>query len=202
MIQSTNTSRGNLKLNNLFHTLIKEVRALDKYHNPNLLLEDLHMDTLDGDYHFTTSRDTLVLMSRIIEDTLRLHRKQCSLYAGFQELSRFMEYREKYERLAVHANQIFVIGIADISVKRIADNVHILTENADAVRDNWISIVTNNEIHISLIAEEMPSRKQHERYVGFYTNSKTLTERAVRILKRNNVLSNAVIFGKPTFFDI
>lgn len=191
-----------MKLNNPFHTLIKEVRALDKYHNPNLLLEDLHMDNLDGDYHFTTSMGTLVLMSRIIEDTLKLHRKQCSLYAGFQELSRFMEYREKYERLAVYANQIFVIGIADIPVKTIADNVHVLTENADVVRENWISIVTNSEIHISLIAEEAPFGKQHERYVGFYTNSKTLTERAVGILKRNNVLSNEVAFGKQTFFDL
>jgi DICT domain-containing protein len=202
MILSTNTSRGNLKLNNPFHNLIGEVRALDKCHNPNLLLEDLHMDTLDGEYHFTTSRDTLVLMSRIIEDTLRLHRKQCSLYAGFQELSRFMEYHEKYARLAGYANQIFVIGTADASVKKVADNVHILTENADIVREYWISVVTNDTIHISLIAEEVPSLKRHGKYMGFYTNSKTLTERVLSVLKRENVLSNEVDIGKQTFFEL
>jgi hypothetical protein len=202
MILSTNISRGNLKLNNPFHDLIREVQALDEYHKPTLLLEDLHLDTLDGEFHFTTSRDTLLLMSRVIEDTLKLHKKQCSLYTGFQELSRFMEYRGRFVKLADYADQIFVIGIADEPVKEIADNVHILTENADIIRENWISIIANKEIHISLIAEEIPSRKQHERYVGFYTNSRAVTERAIGILKSNNVLSREIAFGKQTFFDI
>lgn len=191
-----------MKLNNPFHGLIREVRALDKYHKPNLLLEDLHLDALDGECHFTTSQETLLLMSRVIEDTLKLHKKQCSLYAGFQELSRFVEYRERFVKLADYADQIFVIGIADKPVKEIGDNVHILSENADVIRGNWISIVTHKEIHLSLIAEEIPFRKQHERYVGFYTNSRAVTERAIGVLKSNNVLNREIAFGKQTFFDI
>ncbi|GJQ57359.1 MAG: hypothetical protein SCALA701_01600 [Candidatus Scalindua sp.] len=190
-------------MNNPFHQLIREVQALDKYHKPSPLLEDLDLDMFDGEYHFTTSRATLLLMSRVIEDTLKLHKKQCSLYAGFQELSRFMEFREKFVKLADHADQIFIIGIADEPIKEIADNVHILTENADIIRENWISIISNREeIHISLIAEEIPSRKQHERYAGFYTNSRVVTEKAIGILKSNNVLSREIAFGKQTFFDL
>ncbi len=202
MILNININRGSLKLNNLFHDLIVEVKALDKFHNPSLLFEDLHIDTLDGEYHFTTSRETLLLMSRIIEDSLKLHKKQCSLYSGFQELSRFMEHSERYTKLADYADQIFVIGVADIPIKRFADNVHILTNNADIVRENWISIIKNKKVHISLIAEEIPSRKQHERYVGFYTNSKTLTEKVVEILVNKKILSDTTAFGKQTFFDI
>jgi DICT domain-containing protein len=142
------------------------------------------------------------MMSRVIEDSVKLHKKRCSLYAGFQELSRFKEHIERYSKLAVYADQIFVIGIADSPIEKIADNVHILTKNADIIRENWISIIKNQNIHISLIAQEIPSGKHHERYAGFYTNSKLLTEKAVNILTDKNILSDATISGKQTYFNI
>ena len=191
-----------LNKNNLFHDLIVEVRALTESHNPSSLFEDLHTDSLDGEYHFTTSRETMFMMSRVIEDSVKLHKKRCSLYAGFQELSRFKEHSERYAKLAVYADQIFVIGVADSPIEKIADNVHILTKNADIIRENWISIIKSQNIHISLIAQEIPSGKHHERYAGFYTNSKLLTEKAVNILTDKNILSDATISGKQTYFNI
>lgn len=191
-----------LKENNLFHGLIEEVRALTEFHNPGMLLNDLHVDMLDGEYHFTTSVNTLHMISRIIEDTLKLHKKQCSLYSGFQELSKFEEHSGKYAKLADYADQIYVIGIEDIPIRKIADNVRILTRNADIVRSNWISIIKNKNLHISLIAQEVPSQQHHERYVGFYTNSKALTEKAIELLKENKILSDGAIFGKQTHFNI
>lgn len=188
--------------NNLFHDLIEEVRALTEFHNPIKLLNELHMDMLDGEYHFTTSIETLHMMSKIIENSLRLHKKRCSLYSGFQELSRFEEHSERYTKLADYADQIFVVGVADSPIRKIADNVHILTKNADMIRDNWISIIKNENIHISLIAEEVPSQKHHEKYVGFYTNSKVLTEKAVELLVGKKILSDATILGKQNFFKI
>jgi DICT domain-containing protein len=190
------------KKNNIFHDLIEEVRALTELHNPIKLLGDLHMDMLDGEYHFTTSLDTLLIMSRIIEDTLKLHKKRCSLYSGFQEMSKFEEHRKRYTKLADYADQIFVVGIADLPVKKVADNVHIMTRNADMVRDNWISIINDKDIHISLIAEEVSSQNHHERYVGFYTNSKALTDKAVEVLISKKVLSDEVILGKQRYFNI
>ncbi|MFQ5963947.1 MAG: DICT sensory domain-containing protein [Candidatus Scalinduaceae bacterium] len=191
-----------LKTNNLFHNLIVEVRALTEFKNPRLLFEDLHTDLLDGEYHFTTSMKTLLMISRVIEDSLKLHKKQCSLYSGFQELSKFEEHSERYTKLSDYADQIFVVGVADTPISKIKDNIHILTKNADIIRDNWISIIKNRNIHISLIAEEIPSQKHHERYVGFYTNSKMLTEKAVELLVDNKILSDATIPGKQTFFNI
>jgi len=127
-----------LDKNNIFHDLIVEVRTLTASHNPIPLFEDLHLDSLDGECHFTTSRKTLLVMSKVIEDTLKLHKKRCSLYSGFQELSRFKEHHERYAKLAHSADQIFVIGVADTHVEGIADNVHIRTTNADIIRNNWI----------------------------------------------------------------
>ncbi len=186
---------------NLFYDLIKEVRALTESHNPSPLFEDLNVESLDGEYHFTSSRETLLIMSKVIEDYLKLHKKQCSLYSCFQELSRFQEYRARYAKLAVHADRIFVIGIADAYIEKIADNVNLRTKNADIVRDNWISIIKNKNINISLIAQEVPTQKHHERYIGFYTNSKSLTEKAVKILIDNNILSDDTIIGKQTRFN-
>ena len=190
-----------LNKNNIFHDLIVEVRALTESHDPSLLFDELHTDSLDGEYHFTTSRKTLFMMSRVIEDSLRLHKKRCTLYSGFQELSRFKEHSERYTKLACHADQIFVIGIADTPIDKIADNVHILTKNADIIRENWISIIKNHNIHITLISQELPSQKQHGGYVGFFTNSKSLTEKALTILNEKNILSDATISGKQTYFN-
>jgi len=179
-----------LDKDNIFHDLIVEVRTLTSSHNPIPLFEDLHLDSLDGECHFTTSRKTLLMMSKVIEDTLKLHKKRCSLYSGFQELSRFKEHRARYAKLAGSADQIYVIGVADSPVEDIADNVHIRTMNADIIRNNWISII------------ELTSQKHHEGYIGFYTNSKSLTEKAVNLLIDNNVLSDDPVPGKQAYFDI
>ncbi len=191
-----------LKPNNLFHNLIAEVRALTELHNPIKLLNDLHMDMLDGEYHFTTSMETLLMMSKIIEDSVKMHKKKCTLYSGFQELSKFEEHRKRYTELANHAEQIFIVGIEDLPVKKVAENVHILTRNADLIRENWVSIIKNKDIHISLIAEEVPSQKHHERYIGFYTNSKALTDKAVELLVNKKVLSDEVVLGKQKYFNL
>jgi len=191
-----------LDKDNIFHDLIVEVRTLTASHNPIPLFEDLHLDSLDGECHFTTSRKTLLMMSKVIEDTLKLHKKRCSLYSGFQELSRFKEHRERYAKLAASADKIFVIGVADSPVEDIADNVHIRTKNADIIRNNWISIITDKNINISLIAQELTSPKHNEGYIGFYTNSKSLTEKAVNLLIDNNVLSEDPVPGKQSYFNI
>ena len=191
-----------LDKNNIFHDLIVEVRTLTASHNPIPLFEDLHLDSLDGECHFTTSRKTLLVMSKVIEDTLKLHKKRCSLYSGFQELSRFKEHHERYAKLAHSADQIFVIGVADTHVEGIADNVHIRTTNADIIRNNWISIITDKNINISLIAQELTSPKHHGGFIGFYTNCKSITEKAVNLLVDNNVLSEYPVPGKQTYFEI
>mgnify|MGYP001574054579 CR=1 FL=1 len=180
---------------NSFRALIKEVHTLKEYHNPLPLFEDLHMDSLDGEYQFTTSIKSLHLVSRAIENTLKIHKNKCVLYAGFQLLSHFSEYLDNYAQLANYAKEIFIIGVADRKIGHIADNVHIMTKNAYAVRDNWIAIVDCDDIHITLIAEERPLTADH-RYDGFYSNSGVVTKKAIKILNENKVLAKEVEYGE------
>lgn len=179
---------------NSFKALIKEVRDLKERHNPLPLFENLHIDSLDGEYQFTTSIKTLHLVSRTIENTLKIHKKQGVLYVGFQLLSHFSLYAERYAELASFAKDIFVIGVADVNIGHMADNVHIMTKNASRVRDNWIAIVFNGDVHVTLLAEETPSSSDHK-YDGFYSNSGLVAEKALNILNENNVLSNDTEYG-------
>ncbi len=74
--------------------------------------------------------------------------------------------------------------------------------NADIIRNNWISIITDKNINISLIAQELTSPEHHGGFIGFYTNSKSITEKAVNLLIDNNVLSEDPVPGKQTYFNI
>ena len=182
---------------NCFQGLIREVKALKKYHNPLPLFEDLNIDSLDGEYEFTTSIKTLHLVSRSIENTLKLHKGKCVLYSGFQILSHFAGYVDRYKQLASYAKDIFVIGVADTKIGHIADNVHIITKHAHIVRDNWFSIISGGNIHVSLIAEELPIPGAHN-YDGFYSDSNVVAENAIRKLNESKVLSTEVEYGEQT----
>ena len=185
---------------NCFGSLIREVKALKQYHNPLPLFNDLDADYLDGEYQFTTSIKTLHLVSRSIENTLKVHKKKCVLYTGFQVLSHFSKYIDRYKMLAEFAKEIFIVGIPDITVNHIADNVHILTKHAHFVKDNWFSIISGGNIHISLIAEEKPIPGAHK-YDGFFSNSNIVTEKAIKVLNENRIFAKEVEYGEQrTFF--
>ena len=180
---------------NCFKELIREVKALKEYHNPLPLLDDLHANSIDGDYQFTTSIQTLHFVSRTIENTLKLHKKKSTLYVGFQTLSHFKEYADRYKKLANYAKEIFVVGIGDTKIGHIADNVHIVTKHAHIVKDNWFSIITGGGPHISLIAEELPA-PEHQKFDGFYSNSIDITEKAFEIIKNNKIFDNELEYGE------
>ena len=180
---------------NCFNELIREVKALKEYHNPLPLFDDLHVDSIDGDYQFTTSIQTLHFVSRTIENTLKIHKKKSTLYVGFQTLSHFKGYIDRYKNLADYAKEIFIVGIGDTKIGHIADNVHIVTKHAYRIKDNWFSIITGGDLHISLIAEELPA-PEHHKYDGFYSNSNDITEKAIEIIKNNKIFTNELEYGE------
>ncbi len=180
---------------NCFKELIMEVKALKEYHNPLPLIEDLHVNSIDGDYQFTTSILTLQFVSRTIENTLKIHKKKSTLYVGFQTLSHFKEYADRYKKLAHYAKEIFIVGMGDTKIEHIADNVHIITKHAYRVKDNWFAIIKGGGLHISLIAEELPVTGDHK-YDGFYSNSNDITEKAVEIINNNKILAKELEYGE------
>ena len=180
---------------NIFKGLIKEVRAFKEEHNPLPLFEDLSIDTLDGEYQFTTSLKTLHMVSNTIENVLKIHKNRGVLYAGFQLLSHFSTYVDRYKQLAIFAKEIYVIGVADVNIEHIADNVHIMTKHSHFVKDNWIAIIVNEDVHITLLAEELAAENGHK-YDGFYSDSNVVTQKAIKILNENRILSKREEYGE------
>lgn len=184
---------------NCFRSLIREVKTLKQRHNPLPLFDDLHTDTIDGEYEFSTSIKTLHLVSRAIENTLKAHKRRCTLYTGFQVLSHFAGYLDRYRQLADFAKEIFIVGVADIKLTHIADNVHVMTKHAHLVRDNWFSVILGENIHMALIAEELPVPGKHN-YDGFYSNSRAVTDKALQILNDNTILAKELEYGEQKRF--
>lgn len=178
-----------------FHELIEDILRLKEHRDPAPLFGAIEGDLLNGDYHFTTSEATLNFMSRRIENACLTDPGRCVLYSVFRRLSLLEPHLDHYQRLAAAARRIYIIGVPDVRVEPWANNVHIVTERAELLANNWITITVSRDIHMTLLAEELPPEEGEERrYVGFYTDSRALTRRVLR------QLVEMAIIGQPELF--
>jgi hypothetical protein len=163
-----------------FHELIEDIRRLRDYRDPAPLFGDLDGDLLGGEYHFTINEKTLNFMSRLIENACFVDPGHCSLYSVFRRLSLLEPHLDHYRKLSVAARHVIIIGVPDIEV--------------DPWADNWITINISRDIHMTLLAEELPSNSVDRQYCGFHTDSRALTRRVVHRLVELKII------GQPTLF--
>lgn len=177
-----------------FHELIEDIRRLRDYRDPAPLFGDLDGDLLGGEYHFTISEKTLNFMSRLIENACFADPGHCSLYSVFRRLSLLEPHLDHYRKLSEVARHVIIIGVPDILVEPWADNVQIVTAKAEMLARNWITINISRDIHMTLLAEELPSDSVDRQYCGFHTDSRALTRRVVHRLVELKII------GQPTLF--
>ncbi|MFP4055600.1 MAG: DICT sensory domain-containing protein [Candidatus Brocadiia bacterium] len=149
---------------------------------------------LNGDYHFTTAESTLTFMSRRIENACFADPGRCTLYSVFRRLGLLEPHLEHYRKLAEAARHIYIIGVPDVPIEPWADNVHVVTAQAQKLANNWVTINISRDIHMTLLAEELPPHDDQRRYVGFYTDSRALTRRVVRQLVHMGIIGQPVLF--------
>jgi len=177
-----------------FHGLIEDIRRIKEHRDPAPLFGAIEGDLLNGDYHFTTSEATLNFMSRRIENACFTDPGRCTLYSVFRRLSLLEPHLDHYRRLAEAARRIYIIGVPDVEIEPFAKNVHILTERAELLRNNWVTITISRDIHMTLLAEELPPEGEERRYVGFYTDSRALTRRVLRQLVEMGIIGQPELF--------
>ncbi len=177
-----------------FHELIEDIRHLRDYRDPAPLFGELDGDLLNGEYHFTISEGTLNFMSRMIENACFADKGRCSLYSVFRRLSLLEPHLEHYHKLSDAARHVTIIGVPDVEVEPWADNVQIVTAKADLLARNWITVNISRDIHMTLVAEELPSDGPERHYCGFHTDSRALTRRVVHRLVEMGVV------GQPRLF--
>jgi len=177
-----------------FTTLIDSVERLAVDKDPLPLFDEGMDDLTDSQYHYTTSLQALQAMSRTFESMLRLHPRRLTLIAGFQRLSRFAPYRERYERLAGKAKEVYVVGVPDEEIQPWAGNVHIMIQNAHRVERNWFEVLSGRFIHLTLVAEQTEEDQHDSGYRGFYTDSRAVCEKAHAILARLGLAGQGELF--------
>jgi len=177
-----------------FHDLIIDIQQLKDHRDPAPLFGHLDGDLLNGEYHFTSSEDTLNFMSRRIENACFADPGRCSLYSVFRRLSLLEPHLDHYRKLAETARHVYIIGRPDVAIEPWANNVHVVTAKAEQLADNWVTINISRDIHMTLLAEELPPEDDVRRYVGFYTDSRALTRRVVRQLVEMGIIGQPELF--------
>jgi len=179
-----------------FHELILDIQALRDHRDPAPLFGRLDGDLLSGEYHFTTSEATLNFMSRCIENACFADPGRCSLYSVFRRLSLLEPHLDHYQKLAAVARDIYIIGVPDVAIKPWARNVHIITDDARRLANNWITVNISRDIHMTLLAEQAPAHGPRPHYIGFYTDSRALTRRVIRQLVEMSIICQPKLFDE------
>lgn len=177
-----------------FHELIVNIQNLRDHRDPAPLFGKIDGDLLNGEYHFTSSEATLTFMSRCIENACFADAGRCSLYSVFRRLSLLEPHLDHYRKLAQAARAVYIVGVPDVAVERWANNVHVVTQGAELLANNWMTINISRDIHMTLLAEELPPEGEQRRYVGFYTDSRALTRRVLRQLVDMGVIGQPELF--------
>jgi hypothetical protein len=139
-----------------FHELIIDIQQLRNHRDPSPLFEQVDGDLLNGEYHFTSSEDTLTFMSRRIENACFADPGRCSLYSVFRRLSLLEPHLDHYRTLARVARHVIIIGVPDLRIEPWANNVQVITSRAEQLANNWMTINISRDIHMTLLAEELP----------------------------------------------
>jgi len=177
-----------------FHDLIIDVQQFRDHRDPAPLFDQADGDLLNGEYHFTSSEDTLTFMSRRIENACFADPARCSLYSVFRRLSLLEPHVDHYHKLSKVARHITIIGVPDVKIEPWANNVEVITSRAEQLANNWMTINISRDIHMTLLAEELPPQGDHRRYVGFYTDSRALTRRVIRQLMEMGIIGQPELF--------
>ena len=177
-----------------FHDLILDIQQLRDHRDPAPLFGPIDGDLLNGEYHFTSSEATLTFMSRCIENACFADPGRCSLYSVFRRLSLLEPHLEHYHKLAKAARHVTIIGVPDIKVEPWANNIQVVTGKADQLASNWMTINISRDIHMTLLAEELPPEGDQRHYVGFYTDSRALTRRVLRQLVEMGIIGQPELF--------
>ena len=177
-----------------FHDLIVDIQQLKDHRDPAPLFDGIDGDLLNGDYHFTTSEDTLTFMSRRIENACFADPGRCSLYSIFRRLSLIEPHLDHYRKLAEAARHVYIIGVPDVDIHPWANNVQIIRSGAERLANNWMTINISRDIHLTLLAEELPPEGDERQYVGFYTDSRALTRRIIRQLVEMDIIGQPELF--------
>ena len=139
------------------------------------------VDHLDPDklnqlaFRYTFSVEAMTKISHIIEDAVISTPRSADLHASFQYLSRLAPQQVKYRSIASYARGLWLYYETDIPETNFRSllnhpTVTGIDTHGTPLVDYWLVVAYGEGMHMSLVAQEIPSMSGNERYYeGFYT---------------------------------
>lgn len=126
-------------------------------------------------FRYTFSVDAMTKISHIIEDAVIHTPRTAVLHASFQYLSRIAPQQARYQQVAQAAEGLWLYYALDTNPAQAASLLNMprvfSIDTADTPLVNyWFVVAYGGGVHMTLLAQEIPSLSGHERYYeGFYT---------------------------------
>ncbi len=139
--------------------------------------------------HFIHHRRTMSLISREIENASILDHAHNRIFAGFQVMSKFLPQQKRYEKLATHAESVYVFGVMDVIPPPIPNVTYIQLDPHAQLAKEWFLISYGDSFLSTLATEEQSSLEMPDAERIFH-GAWTFDAEMVEIL--NDWLSSAV----------
>jgi len=100
-------------------------------------------------------RRTMNIISNEIENATLRDGAESRIFAGFQNMSRFLPQMERYAQLAPKAEGVYVFGVPDVQVPPI-DNLHYIELSPnDRLAQEWFILSYGKDFFSALATEEL-----------------------------------------------
>jgi hypothetical protein len=105
--------------------------------------------------HFIRHRQTMLQISFAVEDAVLEAGRSTRLFAGFQQLSKFLPQVERYRKLATTVESIYVFGIADVEPPPIDKVTYVRVSPDDRLSKEWFVACYGRNYSSILATEEI-----------------------------------------------
>ncbi len=127
-------------------------------------------------------RNTLLIVSREIENAIITDGARARVFAGFQRMSRFLPQVNRYRKLAENAESVYVFGIMDVEPPPIANVHYIPLKESDRLSGEWF-VVADAPDYFSFLATEQMDYPETPETPATYQGVWSFDEELVTILQ-------------------
>lgn len=100
------------------------------------------------------TKNTLVHLSHILEDTILKNQIPAMLFTGFQETSHWKEETERYHQLADVAQQVCIFAGKPLPSENHAKQFHIELAEDDSLRQEWFLLILSDDFSVLLCGQD------------------------------------------------
>ncbi|RMG73114.1 MAG: hypothetical protein D6711_11585 [Chloroflexi bacterium] len=118
------------------------------------------------------SRRTMNIISYEIENTTIIDGARTRIFSAFQRMSRFLPQIKRYQKLAKHAESIYVFGVPDVPVPAISNVTYIYLEPHMQLAKEWFLVSYGKDYASALATEEIThidSPNEQRQFKGIWT---------------------------------